>query len=232
MVVVTAIMVFVFLKFDITEIELLSDVLDNRKEVSQVEYDSSSESDTKPDKIVYYSEQVSNKPYNEYNKTTNEYYIINKKYNKYNISNNQSVKKETIVEIDSNYDNDKTTTSYEKMSCKELYLKKLAELDEEQRQVYNQNVGMTQININTGELYEKWDAMLNEIYGVLKEQLSTSEMDALRTKQRAWIKYRDKKAEEARAEYEGGTIAPTMYNDSRIHTTRERCYELVNKYMK
>lgn len=40
--------------------------------------------------------------------------------------------------------------------------------------------------------YELWDNELNRIYGLLKEKLSTQEMDALRVEQRAWIKTRDK----------------------------------------
>ncbi|MCY8497443.1 DUF1311 domain-containing protein [Bacillus atrophaeus] len=41
-----------------------------------------------------------------------------------------------------------------------------------------------------GYNYQIWDAFLNEIYGVQK-QFSASEMDALRMKQRLWIKDRD-----------------------------------------
>lgn len=33
-----------------------------------------------------------------------------------------------------------------------------------------------------GETYKRWDDALNEIYGVLEEQLSSSDMDELRGK--------------------------------------------------
>lgn len=56
-------------------------------------------------------------------------------------------------------------------------------------------------------------------------------MRDLKNKQRDWIKYRDSQADEAVAEYEGGTMAPLEYNSVRVELTRKRCYELVNQYM-
>ena len=48
--------------------------------------------------------------------------------------------------------------------------------------------------------------MLNEIYALLKVQLTESEMKELKSKQLNWVKYRDKTAEnEAYAESGGGT---------------------------
>lgn len=79
----------------------------------------------------------------------------------------------------------------------------------------------------------RWDDMLNEIYGLLKVQLSESEMSALRTKQLNWIKYRDKTAEnEAKNEAGDGTLYLVVYNSALARLTKERCYELVNIYMK
>ena len=53
--------------------------------------------------------------------------------------------------------------------------------------------------------WEMWDALLNEVYGVLREQLTTEEMDQLRTEQRNWLKQRDDTALEASLKYKGGT---------------------------
>ena len=77
----------------------------------------------------------------------------------------------------------------------------------------------------------KWDDLLNSIYGVLKTQLSESEMNSLRNKQKAWIKYRDSEADKAFSEYEGGTMAPLEATSVNAELTRQRCYELVNQYM-
>lgn len=83
-----------------------------------------------------------------------------------------------------------------------------------------------------GKRYEVWDGLLNEIYGVLKHQLSSEEMEQLRIKQREWIKYRDKTATEASLKYEGGTMEQLEYVAVLSTLTEERCFELVEDYMK
>ncbi|MEC2074482.1 lysozyme inhibitor LprI family protein [Metabacillus fastidiosus] len=83
-----------------------------------------------------------------------------------------------------------------------------------------------------GEVYKRWDNLLNEIYGELKKQLPASEMNELRNEQREWIKNRDKQADEASANFEGGTFAGVQYLSSLGQITRERCYELVNNYIR
>ncbi|WP_203363900.1 lysozyme inhibitor LprI family protein [Bacillus sp. REN10] len=82
------------------------------------------------------------------------------------------------------------------------------------------------------ERYKRWDDLLNEIYGVLKQQLSSNEMEQLRTAQRKWITYRDESAESAAASFEGGSWASVQYVSTQADLTRERCYELVERYMK
>ena len=82
------------------------------------------------------------------------------------------------------------------------------------------------------ERYETWDKLLNEIYGVLKTQLTESEMKKLQEEQREWIVYRDATAKESSLKYEGGTMEKLEYVATQATLTRERCYELVAKYMK
>ncbi|REB08546.1 DUF1311 domain-containing protein [Sporosarcina sp. BI001-red] len=84
----------------------------------------------------------------------------------------------------------------------------------------------------TDETYTRWDNALNEIYSVLKKQLSDSEMESLRVKQRSWMKERDQEAEEAAAEFGEGTAGPLTYMSVMAQKTEERCYELVEQYMK
>lgn len=80
--------------------------------------------------------------------------------------------------------------------------------------------------------YDMWDKVLNDIYGELKNQLSASEMNELKTKQRQWIKDRDAASQKDLKEAGGGTWA--YAEEARIlhEMTRERCYFLVNNYMK
>lgn len=82
------------------------------------------------------------------------------------------------------------------------------------------------------ERYKRWDAALNEIYGVLKGQLSSNDMKKLQSEEIKWIAYRDAKAKEASSEMKGGTMESVLYVSSLAETTKNRCYELVEKYMK
>lgn len=81
------------------------------------------------------------------------------------------------------------------------------------------------------ERYKRWDAALNEIYGVLKGQLSPSDMKKLQSEEIQWISNRDAKAKEVSLEMKGGTMEPVLYTSSLADTTKNRCYELVEKYM-
>ncbi|MEI4620520.1 lysozyme inhibitor LprI family protein [Bacillus cereus] len=83
-----------------------------------------------------------------------------------------------------------------------------------------------------GKKYKAWDDALNDIYGVLKTQLSANEMNTLKEKQRDWISYRDRKAKEVYVSEGEGTLAQVGYTESLAKTTKERCYELVEQYMK
>lgn len=116
-------------------------------------------------------------------------------------------------------------------SKKEKYLKKLNEMEEADR---NLESGTTMVELEEQEVerYKKWDTELNEIYGLLKEQLSTEQMDKLREEQRNWIKHRDEAAREASLKYKGGSMEALEYVATQASLTRERCYELVAKYMK
>lgn len=82
------------------------------------------------------------------------------------------------------------------------------------------------------EEYKLWDNKLNEIYTYLQSILSENEMNKLTQEEIQWITIRDEKSEEAAKKNEGGTTAPLNSAMSLISTTRDRCYELVNNYIK
>ena len=121
----------------------------------------------------------------------------------------------------------------EKKSYKEEYLKKLDSLDEYLKTSVNGGSGTT-IEMKEAEntIYKSWDDMLNEIYNLLKTQLTEDEMKKLQEEEIEWINYRDETAKNESKEFEGGTIYPIMYTSSLTKTTKNRCYELVNNYMK
>ncbi|MEQ7805743.1 hypothetical protein C2I27_14360 [Priestia megaterium] len=128
-------------------------------------------------------------------------------------------------------DNQTATNSPATTSKKEEYVYKLnhtkdmlevsanSESDFERKQQYGQN-------------YQLWDGLLNEIYGVLKTQLSASEMNKLQAEQRQWIKSRDAAAQATFDEEGGGTLSQAEQVRTLWEVTRDRCYDLVNNYMK
>jgi uncharacterized protein YecT (DUF1311 family) len=129
---------------------------------------------------------------------------------------------------------DTEETASDPSGTKETYLNKLNEIEvslKEFDKVYESGT-QTDMNQAKSETFKRWDEALNEIYGVLKEQLSESEMEDLKIEQRDWIKQRDKIAEEKSKEAEGGTLEPFLYSSALADLTKERCYELVNNYMK
>ncbi|WP_186671143.1 lysozyme inhibitor LprI family protein [Sporosarcina sp. BP05] len=113
-----------------------------------------------------------------------------------------------------------------------IYLSQLQKIDEDlamESGVWefgsdNQIVGFTI------DEYQIWDDKLNEIYGLLKVQLSYEDFNSLRKSQREWIKTRDIKAEEAITEFKGGSWEPAVYNSVSAEETRKRCYWFLEEY--
>ena len=132
-------------------------------------------------------------------------------------------------EIDSSDDNSNTS------STKQIYLEKLNKLDEDLnkslKEKYDSGITLQMVEAGSEE-YSQWDNILNEIYSELKQQLTEKEMDKLTEEELNWIKIRDEKSEAAANEFKGGTMEPLNKVMSLITSTKERCYELVNQYMK
>ena len=120
------------------------------------------------------------------------------------------------------------------VSKKQYYLRKLNNIEAglaDLEYLYANGVTSEMIE-GESETYKRWDNALNEIYGVLKTRLSVNEMEILKAEQRGWIKYRDETAKKESLEFEGGTMEPLQYTSTLSRLTKERCYELVEKYMK
>jgi uncharacterized protein YecT (DUF1311 family) len=82
-----------------------------------------------------------------------------------------------------------------------------------------------------GESYDMYDEVLNEIYSLLKEQLSQDTMKNLQTEETKWIAQKEETANKEASQYKGGTFELVAYNVSLYESTKNRCYELVNNYM-
>lgn len=83
----------------------------------------------------------------------------------------------------------------------------------------------------TSEKYRAWDDMLNEIYKEIMNTLSNGEQQSLVMDESNWIVERDTEANRVAKEVEGGSLEPLLKTSSLVNSTKERCYELVNRYM-
>ena len=72
---------------------------------------------------------------------------------------------------------------------------------------------------------------LNNIYKVIKEQLSEKKYEIFKNQEISWLDERDKKAEDNANKFEGMDFAQVEYNLSLAKLTKERCYKLVNEYL-
>ena len=106
--------------------------------------------------------------------------------------------------------------------------KKLDELPEKK----NADEGITNaMKSYYGKAYEMYDKELNDIYALLKEELSPEIMNDLEIKQLKWIEEKEGKAREEEAKFKGGTFEPVAGYIVLYEATKEKCYELVNQYM-
>lgn len=117
---------------------------------------------------------------------------------------------------------------------KKEYHKILNDTEKEMKEFLKNSESTTTLDMEKdgAHRYKIWDTKLNEIYGILKEQLNKEQMDKLRDEQRNWIKFRDETAKKASLEYKGGSMESLEYVATQATLTKERCYALVGKYMK
>ena len=106
---------------------------------------------------------------------------------------------------------------------------RMEKLEKEMQSKLDSGVTSEMINANS-ELYEAWDAELNKVYKLLMERLSKDKKEKLRNSQRAWIKSKEKKANEASKEADGGTLAGVLYSGMLASMTKERTIELAKMY--
>ena len=138
-------------------------------------------------------------------------------------------------QVKNNYNTSESTPKQNRqINYKAKYLSKLSQLEDIYENPDNAYDWSTTGDAAQAEYerYQAWDDMLNEIYSLLKTQLSSSEMKALKNEEINWINYRDKTAENDARDFDGGSNYSVVYNGSLATTTKDRCYELVNNYMK
>ncbi len=82
------------------------------------------------------------------------------------------------------------------------------------------------MNICSGKDYKSADAELNQAYQALLSQQSEAGKVALEDAEIAWLSFRDRDCAFSKSFYEGGSIAPLIYNDCMEQRTLTRTAEL------
>ena len=116
----------------------------------------------------------------------------------------------------------------ERIARKESFLDKADEIKVYAEKYLDVNKSQSEINIESSNVYEMWDALLNEVYQYLKTILPSAEFERLKDDELEWIAEKEKAIEEAGAAWEGGSGEPMARNLTAIRYTQERCYYLIS----
>lgn len=108
-------------------------------------------------------------------------------------------------------------------------LNELAALEKQETHgnVASDNDILNQIDGN----YQLWDDKLNEIYNTLKNNMSADAFHSLKTEQIAWIKDKESQVKMIGTDPFNESMRRIEAFEAGYNMTKERCYELVNRYM-
>ena len=89
---------------------------------------------------------------------------------------------------------------------------------------------LNQADMNTlsGEIYQVWDGVLNELWKNVKSTLDEEKWNNLLEEQRTWIAEKEAEVKQAGEEVGGGSLAPLVANQRAAKLTRLRVYELTS----
>lgn len=170
------------------------------------------------------------------NKNTDKELQVNKDKEIVTEKGNEIINNENTFKDDESIIEDETKGKDEDkiISNKQKYLDEMDILDENLNMKLKGKLEGTNLEMieAESEMYESWDEILNKVYSEIINKLSQEEKDKLILEENNWIKERDKKADAAAKEVEGGSMEPLAKITSLVVSTKERCYELVNNYMK
>lgn len=108
------------------------------------------------------------------------------------------------------------------------FKRRMTELENYENDRTGNAMTQTEINQATYAVYQKWDALLNEIYQYLKNTLPDAEFSSLQADEKDWIQKKEAAMAAAAAEYAGGSMAPMASNSKGAQYTKERCEYLIS----
>ena len=165
---------------------------------------------------------------------------VNKKENNDDVVEDENIEenKDTSIEIDKEISADENKLSEESNeSLKVEYLNKLNECNEKVQKIRNdssvdENNMVTPVMMGyAGKEFEVWDIELNIIWKELENYMGVNEFEVLRQEQIGWLND-NTKWEEDLFEKEGvQTYQRLQVISYKTERTKDRCFELVNKYM-
>jgi uncharacterized protein YecT (DUF1311 family) len=165
---------------------------------------------------------------------------VNKKENNDDVVEDENIEenKDTSIEIDKEISADENKLSEEsKESLKVEYLNKLNECNEKVQKIRNdssvdENNMVTPVMMGyAGKEFEVWDIELNIIWKELENYMGVNEFEVLRQEQIGWLND-NTNWEEDLFEKEGvQTYQRLQVMSYKTERTKDRCFELVNKYM-
>ena len=94
----------------------------------------------------------------------------------------------------------------------------------------DENLSQQELNQKSYELYMVWDDVLNEIWADLGDTLDAETMDALTQEELAWIRDKEADVQAQGSEFEGGSLQPYIENMTAYRWTRDRVYELEERF--
>lgn len=93
---------------------------------------------------------------------------------------------------------------------------------------YKTAVTQADLNAESYKVYQKWDALLNDIYTYLKQTMDSASFQKLQADEVNWIKEKEQGIKAAAAEWEGGSGEAMARNTAGSKYTEERCEYLMS----
>ena len=108
------------------------------------------------------------------------------------------------------------------------YYSRAAEIEDYSATYLDTAMSQYDLNQESAIVYQKWDALLNDVYQYLKANMAPGAFANLKADETNWYQKKDRAIEEAGAEWAGGSGEPMARNMTGIEWTQERCYYLIS----
>lgn len=102
------------------------------------------------------------------------------------------------------------------------------QVEQLEKELREDSLSQGEMNEKSGEIYQLWDTLLNEIWAALKENLDEETMKELTVQEREWIAEKEKAVTEAGAEFGEGSLRLLIESSKAAEMTKDRVYVLLD----